>query len=140
MVGDDDFSGFGFPVLDAPSILLSEFGIEGLPSRQMSLGEGVWSWDNLSEDEIDTYVYFMQEGGESGPIKIGISRNPYKRRSKLQTGNSKYIRLVAYRKGMRCDEDRLHYLFARDRERGEFFKLSQDLIDLLRDWFGEGII
>jgi len=66
-------------------------------------------------------VYFIQRG-ESGPVKIGFSRNVYGRMQTLQTANSQPLRLVGYLYGDTELEGDIQSRFAEDRLKGEWFK------------------
>jgi len=71
-----------------------------------------------------TYVYFIQQG--YGAIKIGVSDDPDKRCSDMQTGSSKRLRVVARipmedrRQAMNLEKE-LHAAFSSLRIRGEWF-------------------
>jgi NAD(P)H-hydrate repair Nnr-like enzyme with NAD(P)H-hydrate epimerase domain len=43
----------------------------------------------------DGYVYAIQAGGPGGPIKIGYSRDPWRRRDELQVANASPLCLIA---------------------------------------------
>lgn len=66
------------------------------------------------------FVYFIQSGA-SGPIKIGLSKAPTQRVSKLQTGNPRELILRHVIPGDRSVEDELHDRFKAARIRGEWF-------------------
>lgn len=66
------------------------------------------------------FVYFIQSG-TSGPVKIGLSRTPTQRVSKLQTGNPRELILRHVIPGDRSVEDGLHDRFKAARIRGEWF-------------------
>lgn len=65
-------------------------------------------------------VYFVQQG-ESGPIKIGWSRNVRSRLATLQTATHERLRLLLVLGGKPEDERRLHSWFAHERRGGEWF-------------------
>lgn len=82
-----------------------------------------------------SYVYFIQAGGERGPIKIGKAKNVNKRREMLQTGHHERLRVLFE---MPCGdaaydlEQRFHSLFDDLRiPRSEWFTWSQDIVDLI---------
>ena len=92
-----------------------------------SLGDIDYLLDALNSFEVpddmrDMYVYAIRES-ESGRIKLGISSDPVKRLSELQTGNSQKLELVAYRKAVNqfSDERELHRLASDIHIRGEWF-------------------
>jgi len=85
----------------------------------------------IREIENITNIYFIGSV-ESGTVKIGKSSNPEKRVAELQTGNSN--RLVLY--GVIHDvneycENRLHKQFEDIRLEGEWFKLTDELIQFI---------
>jgi hypothetical protein len=73
--------------------------------------------ENLPEPN---FVYFIQSG-TSGPVKIGLSKVPAQRVSKLQTGNPRKLILRHVIPGDRGVEDQLHDRFKAARIRGEWF-------------------
>jgi hypothetical protein len=72
---------------------------------------------NLPESD---FVYFIQSG-TSGPVKIGLSKTPVQRVSKLQTGNPRELILRHVIPGDRGIEEQLHDRFRAARIRGEWF-------------------
>lgn len=79
----------------------------------------------VPDDLPDMYVYAIRES-ETGRVKIGISRDPKKRLSQLQTGNSQKLELVAYKRAEnRFDDERAEQLAnASCHIRGEWFSES----------------
>jgi hypothetical protein len=74
-------------------------------------------------------MYFIQAGGENGPIKIGIAGTPERRLQYLQTGCPDRLHLLAtvpfanaYR--ARQAERDAHLEFAAHRRRGEWFSAA----------------
>ncbi len=84
-------------------------------------------------------VYFIQEGGPGGPIKIGhTSRRCAERHTALQTGNPRRLEILAEAGGTQEDESTLHRYFAEHGAwlRGEWFapvRLLRELIDALHE-------
>lgn len=77
------------------------------------------------------HVYFVQEGTD-GPIKIGMSLSPTRRRAGMQTSNPRSLTLL---RSVPCEygvEDRLHVLFEGDRIRGEWYRPSPALLAMAR--------
>lgn len=72
------------------------------------------------------WVYFIREGS-SGPVKIGWSKDPYKRMAALQTANPNQLILLGTIPGHLTEEKRLHQRFARDRMNGEWFRFSDEI-------------
>lgn len=58
----------------------------------------------------------------SGFIKIGISNNPARRVSDLQTGSAERLELIGTRAGNSQEEERLHRIFGDLRVNGEWFR------------------
>jgi hypothetical protein len=75
------------------------------------------------------YVYFMSPDGEDVITKIGISRDPFKRREALQCANSKRIILHTFfgpwsEKDARGIEKEIHEKLAKKRIRGEWYSID----------------
>jgi hypothetical protein len=66
------------------------------------------------------YVYFIQSS-DSGPVKIGLSRDPFKRVGALQTGNPQELFLRHVIPGDLNVERELHHRFRAARIRREWF-------------------
>ena len=80
--------------------------------------EQVEFWhENLPESD---FIYFIQHG-DSGPVKIGLSKTPTERVNKLQTGNPRELILRHVIPGDRGVENDLHERFKAARIRGEWF-------------------
>lgn len=76
-------------------------------------------------------VYFIEEG-PGGPIKIGFtSRLALTRLKELQTGNSRELKLLVDVSGSEDDEDSLHKRFAFAKIRGELFRRTPSLLELI---------
>jgi hypothetical protein len=73
--------------------------------------------ENLPKSD---FIYFIQSG-TSGPVKIGLSKTPVQRVSKLQTGNPRELILRHVIPGDRGVESELHDRFKPARIRGEWF-------------------
>lgn len=76
-------------------------------------------------------VYFIKPIGAAGPIKIGCSGHPGKRKSSLQTWSPLKLELAATYEGGRKDEARFHALFIDDHSHGEWFNASKALTDTI---------
>lgn len=85
------------------------------------------------------YVYFLKAAaplvgpkgaGRAGSlIKIGSAADPMKRMAKLQTGSPVQLRMIGSVRcrdaaHARCVERLAHNIFAKQRRRGEWFRLS----------------
>jgi hypothetical protein len=79
-----------------------------------------------------SWLYFIQEG-DSGPIKVGRSTDPWKRLDTLQSGNPRQLRLIAaYRVGKTAHviERNTHREFIAHRMIGEWYAPVERLVDL----------
>lgn len=92
-----------------------------------------WSWEILDQQTIKSFLYFIQEEGEDGRIKIGVSRKPRKRLQELQVGNSKELKILGIRRGLRRDEQKIHHLFSAQKIRGEWFESSLPLLVFIEE-------
>lgn len=77
------------------------------------------------------YVYFVGTIKIGGPIKIGISKNPWARIGELQTSYPDKLALLASFKTRGPSEADLHVLLARFRRQGEWFNLPSPIMDLV---------
>lgn len=79
-------------------------------------------------------VYFMI-AMDSGHVKIGLARDPWKRLSTIQTGCPEEVRMAGFLLPPNPDEleRRLHERFAETRRRGEWFEWSDEMDAFLRD-------
>ena len=68
-----------------------------------------------------TWVYFV-EMGQDGPIKIGFSKDPEGRRSKLQTGAPEKMTILCCLESDRVLETALHRQLCRYKISGEWFQ------------------
>lgn len=84
--------------------------------REAMQREGIW-------------LYAIQAGDESGPIKIGITNHPPTRLATLQQGNPYVLRGIAAWPGLRVDEKILHEEFADLRMQGEWFRCTPYLLE-----------
>ena len=83
-------------------------------------------------------VYFVQAGGDLGPIKIGSAKNVASRLVTLQTGNHEDLRLLfeIYVGGERLDgsfaaEAAFHCFFHDLHIRGDWFRRSEEIVSLI---------
>ncbi len=88
-------------------------------------------FEALRQFEGRSVVYIV--GAALGPVKIGWSTDVYARVRDLQTAQHRTLFVHAILDGGRFDEMELHRRFARDRVRGEWFRLSSDLHQYLTD-------
>jgi hypothetical protein len=80
-------------------------------------------------------IYFISPAGES-VVKIGRTGNIKQRMMELQTGNHRRLRLlgvVAEDPSSGITEANLHEKFSGGRIRNEWFDLTQDVADFIRD-------
>jgi len=80
--------------------------------------------------EIHTVVYFIQQG-ESGPIKIGFSKDPAARLKTLQASSPHPLRLLRTIHGERPREQSIHSKFRRHRLSGEWFAPVPELLEYI---------
>lgn len=77
-----------------------------------------------------SFVYFCQsENG--GPIKIGVSDNPWRRLAAIQLCNPEPLRFVGLVPGNRFDEHDLHERFDSAWVRGEWFRPVPELLEFI---------
>jgi hypothetical protein len=76
-------------------------------------------------------VYFIQAG--SGPIKIGVSRNPAARRRALQLGHPEPLRLLGQMAGSYAAELIIQRMFAEQRISGEWYTPSDRLLEFISE-------
>ena len=78
------------------------------------------------------FVYFIRDG-RSGPIKIGYAKDPERRLARLQTSSPKALYLLGAARAELEVERQLHAEFAADRVRGEWFRTSAALREVIRE-------
>lgn len=81
-------------------------------------------------------VYFVQAGGDKGPVKIGISGNVASRLSGIQSGNAEPCRILASfeHSNAAAIERQLHVEFADLRLKGEWFTFDERITTLISAW------
>lgn len=77
-------------------------------------------------------VYFIQEEG-SNYVKIGSSRTPETRLKDIQVHNPRKLELVRMIDGGDRAETILHAMFRKDRVRGEWFNISKELSQFMKE-------
>ena len=77
-------------------------------------------------------VYFIQ-ARNGGPVKIGYSGNPKKRLYDLSVASFEPLRLVAVVPGDRRDEREVHEQLDHLRIRGEWFRPSEEMREVVRE-------
>ncbi len=75
------------------------------------------------------FVYVI--GDQHYNIKIGISNNPGKRKQQLQTSNSDKLYLRSFIQGDEELEKALHNKLYKYKTKGEWFKLNDDVREIL---------
>lgn len=89
--------------------------------------EPVYTFDEWSRRcPNDTWLYFIQAG--SGPVKIGVARNPIERIATLQTAHYERLRILGCMWSSRSYEGHLHRRFAAHRVSGEWFAPVPEII------------
>lgn len=80
--------------------------------------------------EESSFIYFIQSG-KDGPIKIGTTNNVESRLGDIRVLNPQKIKLLKSIKGTQKYEKEIHRKFKNDRIKGEWFRLSSDLIEFI---------
>lgn len=90
--------------------------------------------EELPEDlKTYQYVYFIQRGN-SGPVKVGVAKDPKHRLKQLQTGNAEELKLLGTIPGGTELEQILHERFSRDRMKGEWFHPNADILNFVLNY------
>lgn len=76
-------------------------------------------------------IYFIRCTA-TGSIKIGLSANPWKRLSKMQSDSPGVLEMLGAEPGGADREAELHQRFAKDRLRGEWFRPSDEIVTYAR--------
>lgn len=109
------------------------------------LVESTQSWTNVAREArsaVDSargtlsdspgFIYFVR-AGQTNTVKIGYATDVEKRLSNLQCASHHELRLIGHLPGSRDDEAGWHQRFAKERIRGEWFKLSARLREGIND-------
>lgn len=96
-------------------------------------------WEYVSRLPKSCYLYLIKNL-TNNYVKIGVSSNPRRRLSQLQTGNDSKLDLLGIIKVEEVFqiEKILHKHFASSRIHGEWFSLSSEDLGLLSSYFLEG--
>lgn len=97
------------------------------------------AWPPLTQQALDrsnrepsqSFVYFILDA-TNGMVKIGKAGAPVKRLSSLQTATSAELELAGLLAGGVTLEREIHEHFAESRVRGEWFRVTNELIDLVK--------
>jgi hypothetical protein len=105
-------------------------------------GPLIWLEDfemKAAPPEEPLQLYFIQADGTPPFIKIGVSRNVRRRITDLQLGCPYRLRLLkrSFFPGM---ERALHKRFADDRETGEWFRVTDELLAVIAGMEGESLL
>ena len=84
------------------------------------------------ENAPDGWVYWI--GGDTGPIKIGWSKDPEKRLKQFQPGSPVELRVIYRVAGTYNDERRWHNELSNERLHGEWFKRGAALMAAGVEW------
>ncbi len=76
-------------------------------------------------------VYFIQAGRANGLIKIGTSRDVWKREKTLRQIHKEPLFLLAVMDGAHKEEHAMHKRFARWQYQGEWFYPARELLDFI---------
>jgi hypothetical protein len=82
--------------------------------------------------EGDPLVYFIQ-AGNSGPIKIGRTKNAQQRKHHLQLATHHDLTLLAAFKAPFWAEGQLHHFYTQERIRGEWYRPSPRLLRYIEE-------
>ena len=94
-----------------------------------------WSRPEPVRIEPKVETYFIQSGGEDGPVKIGRTTDLAKRIASLSTGSPKTLRVLRVMDG--DHESAMHWQFKHLRVRGEWFAYDGMLKDFLESDLAE---
>lgn len=81
-------------------------------------------------------VYFIEDEGND-QVKIGITNNVRKRIETLQCGHGAPLKLLGTLSGGRRIERQLHVRFNKYRIRNEWFRLSDEIREFIKDYTGD---
>ena len=84
------------------------------------------------ENAPDGWVYWI--GGDTGPIKIGWSKDPEKRLKQFQPGSPVELRVIHRVAGTYNDERRWHNELSNERLHGEWFERGAALMAAGVEW------
>jgi hypothetical protein len=76
------------------------------------------------------WIYFISEENNNR-VKIGYSKDPYKRLKQLQTGNSNKLILLNAIPGSQKEERKWHKLFCHSKINNEWFHLSEEILTFI---------
>ena len=82
----------------------------------------------MSKQSSPKYIYFVL-AKESNKIKIGISHDPLRRVRALKTGTWSDLEFLGCLPGVEEDEKNIHKQWQHLHVKGEWFELSQDMLD-----------
>ena len=83
--------------------------------------------EKIAEAAAEQLVYFVQ-CGDSGPVKIGVAKDPAARLSALQTGHFETLHIRALTVGGLTQERIYHDTFRAHHQRGEWFAPHPDIL------------
>ena len=97
----------------------------------------IYGWNRVDLSDLDSLappinssrVYFIQAA--TGHIKIGVSTNVMMRMASLQSAHPEPLQLLATMPGTHEHERVLHRAFDMDRDSGEWFSPSKNLLELV---------
>ncbi len=80
---------------------------------------------------MSNYVYFIRPVGMDGPVKIGFSTDPERRRRELERSSPYKLEVAAKIAGDRLLEIRIHHYLRSSRLRGEWFEATEGLSSMI---------
>ena len=86
-----------------------------------------------------SYIYFIGQDDNSGPIKIGFSSSPIDRLRHMQSWSPVKLKILAITKGFQIHERMLHEMFYEYNSHGEWFDRSDlllQVVDIVADGLG----
>jgi len=89
----------------------------------------------ISSETIDRTFVYVAHDGQSGFYKIGKSKNPKMREKTLRAEVPLIVFLIIQPEATGFNERILHKQFAEKRLRGEWFRLAEEDIEIIREMF-----
>ena len=87
-----------------------------------------------------SFIYIIGSPRPRAPVKIGTSATLAQRLDALRTSHHDDLFILAHCPGGRVEEQALHRMFASERLRGEWFKRSGGIINLIDFLSGGGAL
>ena len=93
-------------------------------------------WQRCKENHSHGFIYIIQAEGDPGYYKIGISCDIETRLKKLQPGNWRKLKLIYHdiTKNVSDVERSIHERFKTKRLASEWFKLTDEEVEKIKEW------